>query len=100
MSFQGVLTITLARCLNLAGKDTYVSFSLYDNITKKTEVQKSSYVLNDDSPRWGDKFDFVMINANSNLTVRVMEKPGFMESMMSMKFVKVQTSESKFSMPR
>jgi len=85
---KGLLTITLTRCLNLAGRDTYVLFSLHDNITKKTEIQKSSYVLNDDSPRWGDKFDFVMINADSHLTVRVMEKPGFMESMMSMKFAK------------
>lgn len=83
--------------MNLAGKDTYVSFSLHDNITKKTETQKSSYVLNDDSPRWGDKFDFVMINANSNLTVRVMEKPGFMESMMSMKFVKANIHASILS---
>jgi len=88
--FQGLLTITLSRCLNLAGKDTYVVFSLYDKVTKKTEVQKSSVVLNEDSPRWGDKFDFVMINADSSLTVRVMEKPGFMESMMSMKLIKAR----------
>lgn len=76
--------------MNLAGKDTYVVFSLNDKVTKTTEVQKSIYILNDDSPRWGDKFDFVMIHADSNLTVRVMEKPGFMESMMTMKFVKVR----------
>lgn len=85
---KGLLTITLTRCLHLAGKDTYVAFHLHDKQAKKTEVQKSTYVLNDDSPRWGDKFDFVMINANSDLTVMVMEKPGFMESMMSMKFVR------------
>lgn len=86
---KGLLTITLTRCLHLAGKDTYVAFHLHDKVAKKTEVQKSTYVLNDDSPRWGDKFDFVMINAKSDLTVMVMEKPGFMESMMSMKFVRV-----------
>eukprot|EP00210_Caulerpa_lentillifera_P009648 g9204.t1 len=85
---KGLLTITLTRCLHLAGKDTYVAFHLHDKVAKKTEVQKSTYVLNDDSPRWGDKFDFVMINANSVLNVMVMEKPGFMESMMSMKFVR------------
>lgn len=87
---QGVLTVTLTRCLHLAGKDTYVSFSLFDKEAKRTEIQRSSVVLNDNSPRWGDKFDFVMINANSFLVVTVMEKPGFMESMMTMKFVKVQ----------
>lgn len=84
-----MLTITLTRCVHLAGKDTYVSFTLYDKESKRTETQRSSVVLNDNSPRWGDKFDFVMIHANSSLLVTVMEKPGFMESMMTMKFVKV-----------
>lgn len=81
--------MTLTRCTHLAGKDTYVTFSLFDRVTNKVEEQKSSYALNDNNPRWGDKFDFVNINANSTLTVTVVEKPSIMESMITMKFVKV-----------
>lgn len=81
---KGLLSITLTRCMNLAGKDTYVLFSVHDNVAMKTAERKSIVVANDSNPRWGDKFDFVMINANSTVVVTVIEKVGFLESVMKL----------------
>ena len=73
----------------MAGKDTYVHFSVHDKVTNKVAERKSTVVPNDSNPRWGDKFDFVMINANSNVVVTVVEKVGFLESVM--KITKVRS---------
>lgn len=78
---KGLLSITLTRCTNLAGDNTYVHFSLVDRVANSTAERKSTVVPNDNSPRWGDKFDFVMINAHSTLVVTVNDKPGFLGSM-------------------
>ena len=60
---QGVLTITLIRCINLKGDDitSYVRFLVSDE--NQDLVQKSAPVFSQQSPRWGTKFDFVMITA-------------------------------------
>ena len=52
-----------------------------DRVANSTAERKSTVVPNDNSPRWGDKFDFVMINAHSTLVVTVNDKPGFLGSM-------------------
>mmetsp|Transcript_21148 Transcript_21148/g.58683 ORF Transcript_21148/g.58683 Transcript_21148/m.58683 type:complete len:654 (+) Transcript_21148:121-2082(+) len=76
---RGVLTVTLTRCLNLQGdgtSDPQVTISLFDQQAEITKmqyplVQKSSVVYNEQSPRWGDKFDFVGISADSFIVFNV-----------------------------
>mmetsp|Transcript_9432 Transcript_9432/g.22710 ORF Transcript_9432/g.22710 Transcript_9432/m.22710 type:complete len:583 (-) Transcript_9432:189-1937(-) len=71
---RGVLTVTLTRCINLQGdghSDPQVVISLYDQTAKEPIVQKSSVVYNEQSPRWGDKFDFVGISADSFVVFNV-----------------------------
>lgn len=46
-------------------------------------TQKSTQVVNDSSPRWGTKFDFVDITAGSTLFCQVYDKPGVLEGMSS-----------------
>ncbi|KAJ9520774.1 hypothetical protein QJQ45_007633 [Haematococcus lacustris] len=57
---KGVLTVHLIRCVNLLGDNpnTYVRMLVTDEETD--QVQKSQLVYSQSSPRWGDKFDFVM----------------------------------------
>lgn len=73
---KGVLTVTLIRCINLNGDDvnSYVRFLVSDD--EADQVQKSQTVYSQNSPRWGQKFDFVMVTAGSSLFMTVYGKPG------------------------
>lgn len=64
--------------------DAFVEFILLDP-TKDDEKQISSVIPNEPDPRWGQKFDFVMADANSNLLITVFDKKGGMESLVSLK---------------
>ena len=81
---QGVLTVNLIRCINLVGHDVnaYVRFLVSDE--DKDTVQKSMPVFSQHSPRWGQKFDFVMINAGSTLHVHVFSKANATGKVLSM----------------
>ncbi|EFJ52270.1 hypothetical protein VOLCADRAFT_86525 [Volvox carteri f. nagariensis] len=82
--YRGVLTVQLIRCIDLApegAKDlaTYVRMIVTND--KKDEKQDSlgptsSVIVNETSPRWGDKFDFVLIPSTSELHIHVHNKPG------------------------
>ena len=80
---QGVLTINLIRCVNLAGSDinAYVRFLVSDE--DQDTVQKSTPVFSQHSPRWGQKFDFVMISAGSTLHVTVFHKANIASKVIS-----------------
>ncbi|GAX84222.1 hypothetical protein CEUSTIGMA_g11645.t1 [Chlamydomonas eustigma] len=71
---KGVLTVTLIRCLNLPGEDinSYVRLLVSDD--EKDQLQKSTVVFSQASPRWGQKFDFVMVTAGSTLYLNVYKK--------------------------
>ena len=73
---QGVLTITLIRCINLKGDDitSYVRFLVSDE--HQDLVQKSTPVFSQQSPRWGTKFDFVMITAGERFREGGNKQPG------------------------
>ncbi|CAD7700524.1 unnamed protein product [Ostreobium quekettii] len=94
-NMRGLLSVTLTRCMHLAGSNTYVHFSLHDKVTHKVTDQRSTIVPNDSSPRWGDKFDFVMINAHSDLVITVIEQTGFLESVVSLKIAKKAEEKNK-----
>ncbi|KAG2430443.1 hypothetical protein HXX76_009966 [Chlamydomonas incerta] len=85
----GVLTVQLVRCIDLApegAKDlaTYVRM-LVTNDTKDEE-QTSSVILNETSPRWGDKFDFVLIPSTSELHIQVFNKQGMLANVVGSLF--------------
>ena len=65
--------------------DAFVEFVLQDPTREKEERQKSKVVPNEPDPRWGDKFDFVMADANSILHVNVYDQKGSMENLVSLK---------------
>lgn len=77
-----MLTITLIRCINLNGDDvnSYVHFLVSDEDHDK--VQRSQVVYSQNSPRWGQKFDFVMITAGSSLFMTVYGKRGLTSNML------------------
>ncbi|KAL4442698.1 hypothetical protein ABPG77_006692 [Micractinium sp. CCAP 211/92] len=95
---KGVLTMTLKKAANLENEpDTYATISLYDplrtpipNIEYRTEV-----VLNEDSPRYNFKTDFVNISAASSLTITIYDNPGAMAALTSLKVPFLQKAKPK-----
>ncbi|GIL46177.1 hypothetical protein Vafri_3227 [Volvox africanus] len=81
----GVLTVQLVRCIDLApegAKDLATYVRMICTNDEKDEVQTSSTILNETSPRWGDKFDFVLIPCASELHIHVHNKPGVLGNLM------------------
>ncbi len=71
-----MLTVNLVRCINLLGDDinSYVRLLVSDDDADHT--QKSQIVVAQNSPRYNQKFDFVMVTAGSELHVTVFAKGG------------------------
>uniref|UniRef100_A0A6S8NBT6 C2 domain-containing protein n=3 Tax=Dunaliella tertiolecta TaxID=3047 RepID=A0A6S8NBT6_DUNTE len=79
----GVLTVHVIRCINLKGDrpTTYVDVllkqeDLKEKEGKKYQLQKTQKVTGENNPRFGRKFDFVMIRADSTLFFTVHQKDG------------------------
>ncbi|MEW5313511.1 MAG: hypothetical protein WDW38_005074 [Sanguina aurantia] len=77
---KGVLTVTLIRAINLVGStlslNSFVRLLVSDD--DADEGRTSSVVADERSPRWGDKFEFVLVNARSTLHINVMHKPNLL----------------------
>jgi hypothetical protein len=56
------------------------------------ERKVSRTIYNDQSPRWNDKFDFVMVSAGSMLLVNIWDKTSALEMAASLKLSKVTNS--------
>lgn len=82
---KGVLTVQLIRCINLMGTDpnTYVRMLASDEESDVDQEQKSSPVFSENSPRWNDKFDFVMITAGSVLHITVYDRASLASSFLT-----------------
>ena len=65
--------------------DTFVELELHDPEKADVESQRSSVIMNEDNPRWGEKFDFVMVSATSALDLTVYDKQGFFDNLLSVK---------------
>ena len=65
--------------------DTFVELELHDPDKDDVELQRSSVIMNEDNPRWGEKFDFVMVSATSALDLNVYDKQGFFDNLLSVK---------------
>jgi hypothetical protein len=59
---------------------------------RPSETQKTSVKFNDNTPRWCETFDFVMVSAGSVLTLSVMNKTGLLDATLSLKLNKVRTT--------
>ena len=64
--------------------DPYVSLSLFDATTGGTEKYTTTTQMNDASPRWSEKFDFIDVPATSKLTATVYDRSSMMESRLSL----------------
>jgi hypothetical protein len=69
---RGILTVTLLRCMHLVGArgaspDPYVQLALVEPQVEggRPQVQRSTVVFSDSSPRWREKFDYVGVTAGS-----------------------------------
>lgn len=65
--------------------DPFVEFILYDPVTRDSQKQESSKLPNEPNPKWGEKFDFVMVSAPSILTVNVWDTLNWLEGRLSVK---------------
>jgi hypothetical protein len=86
---RGVLTVNVIRAKNLEYKETnevdpYVRLTLFDATTGGTEAFRTSTQMNDASPRWGEKFDFINVPATSFLTATIYDRSSMIESRLSM----------------
>ncbi|KAK9787262.1 hypothetical protein WJX73_001203 [Symbiochloris irregularis] len=87
-SHKGILTITLVRAFNLEAHgtvDAFVAFRLQDPTKEKEDRHVSRVIPNEPNPRWGDKFDFVLVDSSSVLHLNVYDKKGGLESLLSLK---------------
>lgn len=64
--------------------DGYVRLTVYDPITGDTEAFRTNVQINDISPRFNQKFDFIDIPATSSFTATVFDKSGLIESRMTL----------------
>ena len=62
-----------------------MELELHDPEKDDVELQRSSVMMNEENPRWGEKFDFVMVSATSTLELTVYDKQGFFDNLLSVK---------------
>lgn len=58
--------------------------TLFDPTTEETEAFRTHVQINDTSPRYDQKFDFINVPSNSSFTATVFDKSGLVESHMSL----------------
>ena len=63
--------------------DPFVTLTLDDPANPEDETHTSPIIMNENSPRWNIKYDFVMVSATSTLTAVVWDKQGFFNGIMS-----------------
>ena len=64
--------------------DAYIRMTLYDPSTGNTEAFRTNTQINDPSPRFNQKFDFIDVPAISHFTATVFDKSGLIESRLTM----------------
>lgn len=84
-SMRGVLTVNVIRGRDLEYKeanevDPYVRLTLFDPERGGTESFRTTVQVNDATPRWNEKFDFIDIPASSYLTATIYDKASMLQS--------------------
>ena len=64
--------------------DSYVRLALFDATTGVETAFRTDIQMNDTSPRYNQKFDFIDVPATSSFSATVFDKSGLIESRMSM----------------
>lgn len=75
-------------CLQVGGEgeaDPFVELEIDDPAGSKHEVHTSPIVMNENSPRWNIKYDYIMVSATSTFTATVWDKQGLFDSLLSIK---------------
>lgn len=86
---KGILSVTVIGGKKLAGQasssvDPYCEVALADcDAARPDEKQRTRTCMNDDSPRWNGKMDFVCVSAGSYLTVTVYNKTSLVDMVLS-----------------
>lgn len=62
--------------------DPFVTLTLEDP-TAEDETHTSPIIMNENSPRWNIKYEFVMVSATSTLTAVVWDKQGLFNGIMA-----------------
>ena len=63
--------------------DSFCQLKLHDPAKDKPDMQHTKTMMNENFPRWDEKFDFVMISATSRMEVVAMDRTGFMQGMIT-----------------
>lgn len=63
--------------------DSFCQLKLHDPAKDKPDLQHTKTMMNENFPRWDEKFDFVMISATSRLEIVAMDRTGFMQGMIT-----------------
>ena len=80
--------------------DAYIRMTLYDPSTGNTEAFRTSTQINDPSPRYNQKFDFIDVPAISHFTASVFDKSGLIESRLTMTPWKQARGNGRLAAPR
>ena len=79
----------LSVCLQDGGEgevDPFVELEIDDPAgDSKHEVHTSPIIMNEPSPRWNVKYDYIMVSATSTFTATVWDKQGLFDSLLSLK---------------
>lgn len=59
--------------------DPFVRLELDDPVVANNEIHSSPIIMNEPSPRWNVKYDYIMVSATSTLTATVYDKQGFFD---------------------
>lgn len=74
--------------------------TLFDPSTGNTEAFRTSLQINDISPRFNQKFEFIDVPSNSHFTATVFDKSGFLESRLTLTpWKQVYSNPSPLSSP-
>lgn len=77
-----------AGCVQDGGEgevDPFVELEIDDPAGSKHEVHTSPIIMNEPSPRWNVKYDYIMVSATSTFTATVWDKQGLFDSLLSLK---------------
>ena len=65
--------------------DPFVELEIDDPAGSNHELHTSPIIMNEPSPRWNIKYDYIMVSATSTFTATVWDKQGLFDSLLSLK---------------
>ena len=81
---MSLLACCLLQDAQEAQVDPFVEMELDDPVSEHNEVHTSPIIMNEASPRWNQKYDYIMISATSTLTATVYDKQGLFDGIFAL----------------